>query len=305
MQLPYVTEGDVLVALDIVSLVDAIEGALIAFSAGAVAQPVRAAVPLAAPDSFMLTMPARHRIAGVKVVTLAPGNAAAGLPTHHALILAFDATTGAPLAVIEGEAITRFRTAAASAIATRHLCDRPPSRLALIGSGAQAESHHLTLSALFDIEEISVWSPDPHRRAAFAERHGCVAAPSVAAAVDCADVVVTATLAREPVLCGRWLRRGAHVNAVGAPRPDWRELDDEAMANTIIVDSREAAALESGDVRGSGCIIAAELGEVAAGEVAVDVGRTTIFKSLGLAVEDVAAADWILRRLGIVPDDHR
>jgi len=166
----------------------------------------------------------------------------------------------------------------------------PESRvLALLGSGVQAQAHLEALSHLHPYDEIRVWSRTPEHAARFAATHGATAT-SLETAVRGADVIVTATNALEPILRGEWLKPGAHVNAVGSPRPNWRELDDRAMRNTLIVDSREAVLKESGDVILSGAPIYAEIGEIFAGLKPAPVGETTIFKSVGLAIEDVATA---------------
>jgi thiomorpholine-carboxylate dehydrogenase len=138
-------------------------------------------------------------------------------------------------------------------------------------------------------DEVRVWSRTAEHARRFAAAHGA-RAMDAEAAVRGADVVVTATNALNPILRSAWLKRGAHVNAVGSPRPDWRELDDEAMANTLVVDSREAVLKESGDVILSGARIQAEAGEVFAGTKSVPAADTTVFKSVGLAIEDLAAA---------------
>jgi thiomorpholine-carboxylate dehydrogenase len=141
-------------------------------------------------------------------------------------------------------------------------------------------------------KQIRVWNHHREKAERFAERHG-IAAMDLEEAVRGADVVVTATSAREPILKGDWLKPGAHVNAVGASRPDWRELDDDAMRNLVIVDSYEGAQKEAGDVILSGATPYAELGEIINGSKRVERGVTTIFKSLGMAVEDVAAAQLV------------
>jgi thiomorpholine-carboxylate dehydrogenase len=159
----------------------------------------------------------------------------------------------------------------------------------LLGAGVQAQAHLELLPQVRRFKEIRIWNHHRDKAERFAERHG-VRAMEVEAAVRGADVIVTATSAREPVLKGEWLKPGAHVNAVGASRPDWRELDDAAMRNIVIVDSYEGAAKEAGDVILSGATPFAELGEILNGSKRVEAGTTTIFKSLGMAVEDVAAA---------------
>jgi len=162
--------------------------------------------------------------------------------------------------------------------------------LAILGSGVQARSHVAALAHVARFDEIRVWSRNPEHAQRFARDCGS-AVSDAESAVDGADVVVVATSAREPVLRGAWLKRGAHVNSVGANRFNWRELDDAVMSNTIVVDSRDAALQESGDVIASHANVYAEAGQLFAGTVPMPPpGTTTIFKSMGLAVEDVAAA---------------
>jgi thiomorpholine-carboxylate dehydrogenase len=206
-----------------------------------------------------------------------------------AVIALFDPKTGEPLALMDGRYITEMRTAAVSAVATDALAAPDAKVLTLLGAGVQAQAHLEVLPHVRRFEEVRVWNHRPEKAQRFAEQHG-IKAMEIEAAVRDADVVVTATSAREPVLKGEWLKPGAHVNAVGASRPDWRELDDAAMRNVVIVDSYEGARNESGDVILSGATPFAELGEILNGSKRVDSGATTIFKSLGMAVEDVAAA---------------
>jgi ornithine cyclodeaminase/alanine dehydrogenase-like protein (mu-crystallin family) len=167
--------------------------------------------------------------------------------------------------------------------------------LAIVGSGVQARSHLEALRLVRPLREVRVWSP--RSAPAFAERHGVRAAASAEEAVRGADVVVVATTSKTPVLSGAWLSPGAHVNTVGATRPDWRELDDEALARSkVFVDSRAAASRESGDVIAAGRI-AAEIGEVVSGTAPgrVSSEEITLFKSVGVAVEDVVSADLVYR----------
>ena len=161
--------------------------------------------------------------------------------------------------------------------------------LALLGSGVQARAHLEARARVRRFDEVRVWSRTPAHARHFAEAHGA-RAMEAAAAVRGADVVVTATAALSPIIKGAWLKPGALVNAVGAPRPTWRELDDDVMANTLIVDSREAVLKESGDVILSAAPIFAEIGEIFAGLKQAPAAQTTVFKSVGLAVEDIAAA---------------
>jgi len=297
----FLNDDDVRDALDMRALIPTMRDALVAFSAGRVLQPVRQT--LSQNDGFLLVMPASGDDMGCKLVTYYPENAAIGLPTHMAIIVLFDAGTGVPLAVMDGRRITEMRTAAVSAVATDVLAAPEARVLAILGSGAQARSHVSALRLVRDFEEIRVWSRSPEHAAEFASEIGA-AALSAQDAVRDADVVVTATSARTPILQGSWLKAGCHVNAVGAPRPDWRELDNAAMDNTVIVDSRAGAMAESGDVVISSAQIYAELGEVIAGIKAVAPGKTTVFKSLGMAIEDVAAAKLVHARIAERGSSH-
>lgn len=279
--------------LPMADLIPAMEQALIDFSAGRVQQPLRTVMAVEPPGGYCYVMPAVAQAIGVKIVSLYPGNAAKGLPSHMAMIFLMDRDSGAPLAVMDGEVITAMRTAAVSAAATQRLAAADAKVLAILGSGVQARSHYAALRLVRDFAEIRVWSPTPAHCQAFAEEIGAACAADAEQAVRGADVVVTATSATQPVLRGAWLKPGCHVNAVGAPRPDWRELDDAVMAQRLFVDSRASALAESGDVILSGAAIYAEIGEVLAGRVPAHSEDTTVFKSLGLAVEDVAAA-WLV-----------
>ncbi|MFQ5970890.1 MAG: ornithine cyclodeaminase family protein [Alphaproteobacteria bacterium] len=270
-------------------LIPAMEKALVDFSAGRVVQPVRSGIEVKEHGGFFFWMPALAGGMGVKLVTFYPPNAERGLPTHMALVVLLRPETGEPLAVMDGGLITEMRTAAVSAAATRLLARPDAEILAVLGSGVQARSHVDALRHVRDFNDIRVWSRTPEHALRFAREIGARVASAEEAVRD-ADVVVTVTNATEPVLRGAWLKPGAHVNAVGACRPDWRELDDEAMASAVYVDSREAARKESGDVILSGAAIHAELGEALAGSRPARTGETTVFKSLGLAVEDVVAA---------------
>lgn len=284
-------------------VIPAMERALADFSGGKVVQPVRAIVPAAEHEGFLGLMPAYTGGAlGAKLVTFYPRNQ--GIPTHHATILLFKPETGEPIVSMDGRLITEVRTAAVSAVATNHLARSEASVLAIIGSGVQAASHLEALRLVRRFEEVRVWSP--HHAGDFARRFGVQATASAEEAVRGADVIVTATTSKTPVLSGGWLSPGVHINAVGAPRPDWRELDDETLRRArVYVDSREAALEESGDIIAAGRIFA-ELGEVVSG---TKPGRRseeeiTLFKSLGLAVEDVATADLVYRKAADAEGTH-
>jgi ornithine cyclodeaminase/alanine dehydrogenase-like protein (mu-crystallin family) len=212
-----------------------------------------------------------------------------------ATIFLVDPETGAPLTVMDGRLITEMRTAAVSAAATKLLASPNATVLAVLGSGVQARSHVEALRLVRRFQEIRVWSPTRENAERFAKEIGAKAM-SAEQAVRGADVVVTTTNSKTPVLEGSWLKPGCHVNAIGACRPDWRELDDEAMQKAVVfVDSREGALKESGDVILSGAKIYAELGEALVGKVPSRTNETTIFKSLGMAVEDISAAMLVYR----------
>lgn len=279
-------------------LIPAMEKALIDFSAGKVTQPVRSVINInvAGATGFLGLMPALTPDGlGLKAVTFYPSNAERGIPTHMATIFLVDPQTGTPLAIMDGRLITEMRTAAVSAAATKLLAPSDAKILAILGSGVQAQSHFEALQHLRQFEEIRVWSPTRQHAQRFAKEIGATAMPAEDA-VRGADVIVTVTNSKTPVLKGSWLKPGCHVNAIGACRPDWRELDDQAMEGSVVfVDSREGALKESGDVILSGAKIYAELGEALAGKVPSRANETTIFKSLGMAVEDVVAAMLVYR----------
>ena len=302
----YLNEEQVREHLRMAELIPAMEKALIDFSAGTVTQPVRSiiSIDLAAATGFLGLMPALTPDGlGLKAVTFYPSNVERGIPTHMATIFLVDPQTGTPLAIMDGRYITEMRTAAVSAAATKLLASPDAKVLAVLGSGVQARSHVEALRLVRQFEETRIWSPTFEHAKRFAEEIGGTAV-SAEQAVRGADVVVTVTSSKTPVLKGAWLRTGCHVNAIGACRPDWRELDDEAMSNVVFVDSREGAMKESGDVILSSTKIYAELGEALLRKVPSHAGETTIFKSLGMAVEDIAAATLVYRSyLGLTTDD--
>jgi ornithine cyclodeaminase/alanine dehydrogenase-like protein (mu-crystallin family) len=294
-QVLFLNEEQVRQHLRMVDLIPAMEKALIDFSAGKVTQPLRSVITVDPPGGFLGLMPAlTPEGLGLKIVTFYPKNVERGLPTHMATISLVDPETGTPLAVMDGRLITEMRTAAVSAVATNLLASADAKILAILGSGVQAHSHAEALRLVRDFEEIRVWSPTREHAKRFAKEISAKAM-SAEEAVRGADVVVTATNSKMSILRGSWLKPGCHVNVIGASRPDRRELDDEAMANVVFVDSREGATKESGDVILSRAKIYAELGEALAGKVPSRATETTIFKSLGMAVEDIAAAMLVYR----------
>ena len=288
--LPFLDEDEVRAHLRWDELIVAMEQALVAFSAGRVQQPVRRFLTIERHEGFFGVMPAvGETVMGIKLVTFYPGNAARGLPTHLAMIQLFAPETGEALALIDGRLITEMRTAAVSAAATKALAAPDARVLAILGSGVQARAHAEALTRVRAFDEIRVWG----RARAHVERLAAeIGARAMAAedAVRGADVVVTATAATEPILQGAWLKPGAHVNAIGWRGHTSRELDDAAMQNVVVVESREAAHDQCGDVILSGAEIHAELGEILAGDKPARAEETTVFDSVGIAIEDIAAA---------------
>ena len=306
----WLSEADVRAVLSMADLIDVMEASLASFSAGRAAQPVRTVIE--APGGFFGSMPAflaSTPAMGAKLVTVFHDNASKGLTTHLATIVLLDPATGQLLAVMDGRYITEARTGAVSAVAARYLAREDAAALALIGSGVQARSHLEALSLVRRFSDVRCWSPTVAHAAKFAsdakdDRVRLV--ESAEAATRGADVIALVTSSPEPVIRDEWVSPGACVIAVGACRPNQREMDPALVARgRLIVDSRAAALKEAGDVvlgiregRFGESHIAAELGQVVSDP---SLGRQnateiTVFKSLGLAVEDVAAADLAYRR---------
>ena len=297
-------EAEIAEVLTYERLIPAMERALSDFSAGKVIQPVRNMLTIEEGKRYLGIMPAvAEEVMGLKLVSFYPKNAGTGIPTHLAMILLFRPDAGEPLAVMDGRLITEMRTAAVSAAVTKRLASPESCILALLGSGVQASAHLAALSCVCGFDEVRVWSQTPEHARRFAEECNTRASPDAESAVHDADVIVTATNPREPILRGAWLKLGAHVNAIGSPRPTWRELDDHAMTSgVLVVDSREAVLKESGDVILSKAPIYAEVGEIFAGtKPKPSAGSTTIFKSVGIAVEDIAAARLVYEAVAAQP----
>jgi ornithine cyclodeaminase/alanine dehydrogenase-like protein (mu-crystallin family) len=311
--LPFLSAERIRAAVPMGDMLDAVERAFRDVAAGTDRSPLRTHVALDAGD--LLLMPGvREGGAGftVKLVTVVAANAERGLPTVQAVVVWFDAKTGQPVALIDGPTLTAMRTGAASGVATRLLARPEASVAAVIGAAAQAEWQLRAVLAARPVSRVLVFAPSGARRDEFAGRMAAevdadvVAAPSAESAVRAADIVCCATTASEPVFDAAWLRPGTHVNGVGAYRLDMVELPAEAFARAalVAVDSRAAAMAEAGDV-----VAAVERGAVAA-DALVEIGSVsrswaddrsddaiTVFKSVGLAIQDVAAAELIVGRL--------
>lgn len=274
-------------------LIPAMRDALQNLSVGNVEQPMRLVLPVTEHQGFFGVMPAYGGALGAKLVTFYPNNQ--NVPTHHAMIFLFRPETGEPLVTMDGRLITEMRTAAVSAVATNLLARPQTQVLTILGSGVQARSHLEALRIVRKFREVRVWSPRNAQE--FARQFNVSPVASAEKAVRGADVIVVATAATTPILMGEWVSPGTHINAVGATRPNWRELDDNILGKArIYVESREAAMNESGDVIAAGQVFA-EIGEVVAGS---KKGRSsdeeiTLFKSVGVAIEDVVAADLVYR----------
>jgi alanine dehydrogenase len=301
------------------------ERALRDLALGAAVQPLRSVMRLDGRPGLLGVMPGQIRVpadaptgadaasvAGVKVVSIFPGNRERGDESHFGAVLLFETETGRPIAHLDAAAITAIRTAAVSAVATRLLARDDAGELALLGAGVQARTHLAALREVRELRRVRVWSRRPESARRFAAEEGArhrlpvEAAPSAAAAVAGADLVCTVTASREPVLAGEWLSPGVHVNAVGSSVATARELDSAAVAcSRLFVDRRESTINESGDFLfplREGVIaedhIQGEIGDLLLGRVPGrrSASEITLFKSLGLAVEDLAAAHHIYRR---------
>lgn len=306
------SHADVVAALPPEECAEAMAEVLAAHARGEAYMPLRSVMAAPGAAGFMGLMPGwrgahddEPATFALKAVCVMPGNPARGLDAHQGVVTLFDGQTGVPTAILDASAITQIRTAAVTAVATRALAREDARVLAIIGAGVQAAAHLDALARVRPFDDVRIYSRTPEHAAALldladgsAER---TLADSAQAAVRGADVVVTATSSREPVLERAWLSPGAHVNAVGASLPAARELDVATVAaSALFVDSRESLrneageyilAVEQGAIAGEDHV-RAELGEVLAG---IRPGRTnatelTLFRSLGLAVEDLAAA---------------
>jgi ornithine cyclodeaminase/alanine dehydrogenase-like protein (mu-crystallin family) len=308
--------ADVHAALDYADCAAAMRRALTALAAGRAQQPLRTVIKPDGAAGIVALMPAfladGDGSYGLKALCITPGNPAAGLDAHQGVVLLSDGKTGAPVAILNASAVTEIRTAAVSVVATELLANPAADTLAVIGSGVQASAHIRALDQARSLSEIRVASRDPDRARRLAEAlRGQTRAPvraceSTRAATYGADIIVTATSSTEPVLRHDWLSPGTHINAVGACLPDARELETETVAAGVLVaDRRESVLAESGDYLfavADGAVgpdhIRAELGELLLGSARgrASAEDITIFESLGLAVEDLAAAELAYHR---------
>ncbi len=318
MKLRILSRADVRRAVTMSEAIEVVREAFSQLSAGQAVVPLRTPVPVEKREAVTLFMPAYLAASdamGAKVVSVFPGNPARGLPLIHALVLVVDAETGQPTAVMDGTYLTALRTGAASGVAT-DLLARPDARVAAIfGAGAQARTQLEAVCTVRTIERVWVFDAVPELAVAYAEemaQHGhpipatISVAESPAQAVRDADVICTATTSTRPVFEDADLKPGVHINGIGSYTPEMQEIPAATVARAkVVVDSRGASLAEAGDLilpLQQGLIneadIHGEIGEVAAGKIP---GRqaedeVTFFKSVGVAVQDVAVAELVLRR---------
>ncbi|WP_313641557.1 ornithine cyclodeaminase family protein, partial [Paenibacillus sp.] len=306
-----INQNEIAELLSMESCITVMESVLKDLSTGQAVQSLRQVLPLQKSNLIGL-MPGYlqgKEVAGAKIISVFPSNHGSDLPSHQGLVTLFDSSTGVLKAVVDGQRITSIRTAAVSAVATRYLAREDAEVLAILGTGEQAKSHLEAMLLVRSIREVRVWSRTIAKARDFQAEMSSkwnveiVVAESVQETVHAADIICTVTASTEPVLKGEWLKAGVHINAVGACRPADRELDSETVQLAkLYVDRLESAHNESGDyliplkegVITSGHIIG-EIGELISGSI---VGRTTageitLFKGLGLAIEDLAAANFI------------
>ena len=274
-------------------LIPAIRKALMDFSAGRVHQPLRNIIPVPAHGGWFGVMPAVYgTVMGAKMVAFYPGNVNLQKHTHMAMIQLFRADTGEPLVTMDGRLITEMRTAAVSAVAIDYLAAPEAKVLAILGSGVQARSHMRALAGIRSFTEVRVWSRSEDHARQFASEVGA-RVTTAEQAVSGADVILALTSSPQPILMGRWLSPHAMVCAIGAATPDRRELDEEAMRGPVVVESREAALEEAGDIVLANAQVSAEIGELLNGAQWNRGERPGVFKSVGIAVEDIAAAQLV------------
>lgn len=323
MPLLVLSASDVHAVLGYRECADAMRDALVALASGRAQQPLRTVIRPEGAAGLMALMPSYlameeagnvpgdaqelgAAVYGLKAICITPDNPAAGLDTHQGVVLLSDGQTGEPLALLNASAVTEIRTAAVSVVATELLANPDAGRLAVIGTGVQARSHIRAFDVSRRLTEIRVAGHDEARARRFAASVGgetrvpVRACASAREAVAGADLIVTATSSAQPVLEGDWIASGAHINAVGACLPHQRELDTATIAAAaLFADRRDSMLAESGDYRlaaAEGAVsedhIRGELGEVLTGVAPgrENAAEITIFESLGLAVEDLAAA---------------
>jgi ornithine cyclodeaminase len=315
MQILVVSQSEVETLLSMEACMALMERALAALSSGEAVAPLRSIMWLPGRPGALGTMPASLGwlgVFGAKIISVFPGNSGSEFDAHQGAVMLFEAEHGRPLALVDATAVTAIRTAAVSGAATRHLAREDAGDLALLGSGTQARTHLEAMRLARPLRRVRVWSRTQAHAIRFAHTEGSrwnlpiEVVPTGRDAVEGADLICTATAATEPILHGEWISPGAHINAVGSSVPSARELDAAAVARSrLFVDRRESALREAGDfllAREEGLVnddhIRGEIGEVILGRLPgrTAAGEITLFKSVGLAVEDIAAAHHVYTR---------
>lgn len=310
----FLSAADVRRLLAMPACIDLMADTLAALARGESRNPLRSVVRLPDEGQILALMPASlgpGRPFGAKAISVVPANRAAGIESHQGFVVVFDSEHGTPVAIVDASAVTAIRTAAVSGVATRLLARDDAHDLAILGSGTQARTHLAAMLAVRSIERVRAWSPHRDRLLKFVNAarraNGVTIEPADSArdAIEGADIVCTVTASPVPVLLGDWLAPGCHVNAVGSSTPAARELDTEAVRRSrLYVDRRESALAEAGDL-----LAAIREGAVGEGHIVGEIGAVlidaapgrgsrqeiTLFKSLGLAVEDLAAASEAMR----------
>jgi ornithine cyclodeaminase len=296
MHTPFYSDDIVAQRLPMLALINKMEDVLKDVSLNRVVQPLRTVHEVDQQGSLLFLKPVfTPSVIAVKVITQMPANNAKGLPSMAATLLVMDRQTGELRSVMQATSLTNLRTAAVSAVAVRRLTKNEPLKIAILGSGALARTHAAAMRAIRAVDWIKVWSPTETHRNECALAVGGVPAATARLACQDADVIVTVTLASEPILKGEWVKAGALICAVGAPRPSWRELDSPLMQGAIVLaDSKASAESEAGDILLSGAKVFAELGEILLGTKTITGHPTIVFKSLGLAAEDAGAAELVM-----------
>jgi ornithine cyclodeaminase len=320
VQVPMMDAAAISAALPVAACIEAMENALRALDRGDVTQPLRSVIHIPASAGSLYTMPAYiadPQALAVKLITIFHGNETGPLPTHQGIVVVFDPQTGRPSLLLDAARLTAIRTAAVSAVATRALARDDAAILAVLGTGVQARSHIEAIPLVRPIREVRVWGRRRERAELLAReavgstRSGnatlaVIVCDSAEEAVTGADVVCTATSAAEPVVRGRWLRPGVHINAIGSSTARARELDSAAVQMSLVfVDSVDAALTEAGDLlipAREGATSAKDWTPIGAVLNGNAPGRgaardVTLFKSVGLAIEDAAAAAHIAQQL--------
>jgi alanine dehydrogenase len=310
-----ITQAQVNQLLSMADCIQVMEQAFRWLAGGETLQPLRQVTWLPDKSGVLAMMPAYlggAQVMGLKAISVFPGNHATPFDSHQGVVLLFETRNGRLLAILDATAITAIRTAAVSALATRLLAPPQAAELAILGSGTQARAHLEAMLLVRPIRQVRVWSRDPEHAARFAaqaaQRHGLPveASPSAQSAMEGAGLICTTTSATEPVLLGEWLSPGCHLNAVGSSTPNARELDAPAVARArLFVDRRESALNEAGELlfaMKAGAVtedhIQGELGDLLLGKAPgrQSAQEITLFKSLGLAIEDLAAAHFIYQK---------